>query len=77
MLGMPVAVNLIFGTVIAARTNSVELSAQTMPRAVSVPMPAAGTVSYDARVGQDKLDGQMRVLAASAAEKIRAYWQGR
>lgn len=66
-----------FGTVIVTRTYSVELSAQTTPRAISVPMPAAGTVSYDARVGQEKLDGQMRVLAASAAEKIRAYWQGR
>lgn len=66
-----------FGTVIVTRTYSVELSGQAGPRALTVPMPQASTVSYDARVGQEKLDGQMRVIAASAAEKIRTYWQGR
>ena len=66
-----------FGTVIVTRTYSIELSAQTTTRSATVPMPQASTVSYDARVGQEKLDGQMRVIAASAAGKIRAYWQGR
>jgi hypothetical protein len=66
-----------FGTVIVTRTYSIELSAQTTTRSATVPMPQASTVSYDARVGQEKLDGQMRVVAASAAGKIRAYWQGR
>jgi hypothetical protein len=40
-------------------------------------MPAPASVSYDARVGQEKLNAEMRVVAAAAAEKIRTYWQAR
>lgn len=65
-----------FGTVFVVRTYSVELDG-TQGRDTSVPMPAPTTFSFDARVGQEKLDQQARLIAASAVEKVRAFWKKR
>lgn len=66
-----------FGTTFVTRTYSVELSGETRQSSQAVPMPSATTFSYDARVGQEKLDGQTRLIAASAAEKVRSFWKPR
>ncbi len=64
-----------FGTTFVTRTYSVELSGESRRDGRVVPMPSATTFSFDARVGQEKLDGQTRVIAASTAEKVRAFWK--
>lgn len=64
-----------FGTTFVTRTYSVELTGEARATSQSVPMPAQTTFSFDARVGQERLDGQMRLIAASAAERIRSYWK--
>jgi hypothetical protein len=64
-----------FGTTFVTRTYSVELTGETRGSSQTVPMPATTTFSFDARVGQERLDGQMRVVAASAAERVRAFWR--
>jgi hypothetical protein len=64
-----------FGTTFVTRTYSVELSGEARATSQAVPMPASTTFSFDARVGQERLDGQMRVIAASAAERIRSFWK--
>jgi serine/threonine-protein kinase len=66
-----------FGTTFVTRTYSVELTGETRGSSQAVPMPAPRTFSFDARVGQERLDGQMRLIAASAAERLRAFWKGR
>ena len=66
-----------FGTTFVVRTYSVELSGEARESSRAVPMPNSTTFSYDARVGQEKLDGQTRVIAASAAERIRSFWKNR
>ena len=63
-----------FGTTLVTRTYSITLTGLTQVKGQTVPMPAPSTVSYDARVGQEKLNGEMRVVAAAAAEKIRTFW---
>lgn len=64
----------LFGTTLVTRTYSITLAAQTQLKSQTVPMPAPTSISYDARVGQEKLNADARVIAASAAEKIRAFW---
>jgi hypothetical protein len=64
-----------FGTTFIVRTYSVELAA-TQGRD-DVPMPAPTTFSFDARVGQEKLDQQARLIATSAVERVRAFWKKR
>ena len=64
-----------FGTTIVTRSYSIDVSGQTQQNAQDVPMPPPTSVSYDARVGQEKLNGEMRVLAAAVAEKIRGFWK--
>jgi hypothetical protein len=65
----------LFGTVMVTRTYSITWSAQTQVRSQTVPMPAPGTISYDARVGQEKLNADSRVMAMAAAERIRKFWE--
>jgi hypothetical protein len=64
-----------FGTTLVTRTYSIDVAAQTQQNATPVPMPPPASVSYDARVGQEKLNGEMRVLAAAVAEKVRGFWK--
>ena len=63
-----------FGTTLVTRTYSITLAAQTQVKSQTVPMPAPSSISYDARVGQEKLNADSRVIAMAAAEKIRAFW---
>ena len=65
----------LFGTTLVTRTYSITLAAQTQLKSQTVPMPAPASISYDARVGQEKLNADARVIAASAAEKIRDFWK--
>jgi hypothetical protein len=64
-----------FGTTFVTRTYSVELSGESQRDGRSVPMPPMKTFSFDSRVGQEKLDGETRVIAASAAERVRSFWK--
>ena len=64
-----------FGTTFVIRTYSVELSGESARDGRSVPMPPMKTFSFDSRVGQEKLDGETRVIAASAAERVRSFWK--
>ena len=64
-----------FGTTFVTRTYSVELSGEARSTSQTVPMPAATTFSFDARVGQERLDGQARLIAMGAAEKVREFWK--
>jgi hypothetical protein len=65
----------LFGTTLVTRTFSITLSAQTQVRSQTVPMPAPSSISYDARVGQEKLNAEARVIAIAAAERIRKFWE--
>jgi hypothetical protein len=66
-----------FGTTFVTRTYSVELTGEASASSQAVPMPSPTTFSFDARVGQERLDAQMRLVAASAAERVRAYWKAK
>jgi hypothetical protein len=63
-----------FGTTLVTRTFSITLAAQTQVSSQTVPMPAPASISYDARVGQEKLNADSRVIAMAAAAKIREFW---
>jgi serine/threonine-protein kinase len=65
----------LFGSTFIVRTYSVELAAARGRD--DVPMPAPTTFSFDARVGQEKLDSQCRLIATAAVERIRAFWTKR
>ena len=64
-----------FGTTFVTRTFAVDLTGEARASSQTVPMPAQTTFSFDARVGQERLDSQTRLIAASAAERIKAFWK--
>jgi serine/threonine-protein kinase len=65
-----------FGTPLAARTYSVDLSADSREGDV-VPMPAPRTFSFDATFGRDRLDENARLIADDVVERVRAFWKKR
>lgn len=66
-----------FGTTFTVRTYSIDLTGEARRLGESVPMPAPTTFSFDARFGRDRLAENARVVADSAAEKVRAFWKKR
>jgi serine/threonine-protein kinase len=65
-----------FGSTFVIRTYSVTLDAEVPRFGDSVTFPPR-TFSFDARLGRDKLRGEAHVIAASAAERIEKYWEGK
>jgi serine/threonine protein kinase len=65
-------VNNDFGTPLATRTFSVDLSAETRDGEV-VGMPPSRTFSYDAQYGKDRLDENARLIAGEVVERVRAF----
>jgi tRNA A-37 threonylcarbamoyl transferase component Bud32 len=70
-------VNQQFGATFAVRTFSIDVSGEARRSGESVPMPGPATVSYDARVGQERLNERARLTADAIVEKIRAYLKKR
>jgi serine/threonine-protein kinase len=66
-----------FGTTFAVRTFSIDVSGEARRSGDAVPMPAPASVSYDARVGQERLNERARLTADAIVEKIRAYLKKR
>lgn len=66
-----------FGTTFAVRTYSIDLTGEASRWRESVPMPAPRAVSFDARFGPDRLSEAAYVIAASAVEKVQAFWKKR
>jgi hypothetical protein len=69
-------VNNDFGTPLAARTYSVDLSADSREGDI-VPMPGARTFSFDATFGRDRLDENARLIADDVVERVRTFWKKR
>jgi len=69
-------VNRDFGTVLATRTYSVDLTAETREGDV-VPMPPSRTFSFDAQFGRQRLEENARLIADDVVEKVRAFWKKR
>jgi len=65
-----------FGTPMATRTYSVDLSGETR-EGDAVPMPPARNFSFDAQFGAARLEENARVIADDVVEKVRAYWKKR
>ncbi len=61
-----------FGTPLVTRTYSVTVIGTS--RGVEVAMPPARTFSFDARFGGARLQENLRVLAAGAAERVLEFW---
>jgi hypothetical protein len=66
-----------FGTTFVVKTYAIELDGEARGSGDVVPMPAQSTVSFDARVGRERLDEHARVVAAAMVAKIREYWKKR
>jgi serine/threonine protein kinase len=66
----------LFGSTFVTRTYSIEFDGQSRGGAL-VPMPAAGTLSFDAQVGQQRLQEQSRTMSMTAADNVRAFWRTR
>jgi hypothetical protein len=69
-------VNRDFGTVLATRTYSVDLSGESREGDV-IAMPPARTFSFDAQFGHDRLEENARLIADDVVDKIRAFWKKR
>jgi serine/threonine-protein kinase len=63
-----------FGNTFVIRTYSVTLDAEVPRFGDSVSLPPR-TFSFDARLGREKLRGEVYVIATSAAERIDRYWE--
>jgi serine/threonine-protein kinase len=63
-----------FGNTFVIRTYSVTLDAEVPRFGDSVALPPR-TFSFDARLGREKLRGEVFVIATSAAERIERYWE--
>jgi hypothetical protein len=63
-----------FGNTFVIRTYSVTLDAEVPRFGDSVTVPPR-TFSFDARLGREKLRGEVFVIATSAAERIERYWE--
>jgi hypothetical protein len=70
------SVEQLFGSTFVTRTYSIEFDGQTRGGDL-VPMPAAGTLSFDAQVGQQRLQEQSRTMSMTAADNVRAFWRTR
>jgi serine/threonine protein kinase len=66
-----------YGTAFIVRTYSIELSGEALRSGQSVPMPAPVTLSYDARVGQERVNERARLTADAVVERVKAYWKKR
>jgi serine/threonine-protein kinase len=65
-----------FGTPLATRTYSVDVSGETREGDV-VAMPAARTFSYDAQFGRARLEENAGLIADEVVERVRAFWARR
>ena len=66
-----------YGTAFIVRTYSIELSGEALRSGQSVPMPAPVTLSYDARVGRERVNERARLTADAVVERVKAYWKKR
>jgi hypothetical protein len=60
-----------FGTPIVTRTYSVELDGEA--RGASMAMPDPRRFSFDPRIGSERLAENARLIAADAAQSVRAF----
>lgn len=62
-----------FGTPMATRTYSIEVSGEARHTDDAIRMPAASTVSFDPTFGRERLDEKARVVASDVVDRLRAY----
>lgn len=66
----------LYGQNFVTRTYAIELNGDARD-GESVPMPAASNLTFDASVGQERLDEHSRQLATTAAARVQTFWRGR
>ena len=66
-----------FGTTFVVRTYTIELQGEERKSGDVVAMPAQSTVSFDARVGAERLNEHARLVAAAMVTKVREFWKRR
>lgn len=66
----------LFGTTFVTRTYSIEFAGEARGGDL-VQMPPASSLTFDAQVGQQRLNEQSRTMSMTAAGNVRAFWQAR
>ena len=69
-------INRDFGTTLATRTYSVDLTGESR-EGDSVAMPPTRTFSFDAQFGRDRLEENAKLISDDVVERVRAYWKKR
>jgi hypothetical protein len=70
------SVEQLFGSTFVTRTYSIEFGGEATGGDL-VPMPAASTFTFDAAVGQQRLQELSRTSTLAAADRVRAFWRTR
>lgn len=65
----------LFGSTFVTRTYSIEFDGES--RGDLVTMPPAASLTFDAQVGQQRLNEQSRTMSMAAADNVRAFWRTR
>jgi hypothetical protein len=66
-----------FGTTFVVRTYAIELQGEERRSGDTVAMPAQSSVSFDPRVGGERLNEHARLVAAAMVTKVREFWRRR
>ncbi|ODS52596.1 MAG: hypothetical protein ABS36_16230 [Acidobacteria bacterium SCN 69-37] len=64
----------LFGSTFVTRTYAIDLEGQGRGGDL-VPMPPSSSLTFDAQVGQQRLNEQSRTLSATAADNVQAFWR--
>lgn len=66
----------LFGSTFVTRTYAIEFQGSARDGDL-VPMPPTSSFTFDAQVGQQRLNEQSRTLSMTAADNVRAFWRAR
>ena len=64
----------LFGSTFVTRTYAIDLEGQGRGGDL-VSMPPSSSLTFDAQVGQQRLNEQSRTLSATAADNVQAFWR--
>ncbi len=66
----------LFGSTFVTRTYAIDFTGSAKGGDL-VPMPSTSSFTFDAQVGQQRLNDQSRTLSMAAADNVRAFWRTR
>jgi hypothetical protein len=66
----------LFGSTFVTRTYSIEFDGEARGGDL-VTMPPSTSLTFDAQVGQQRLNEQSRTMSMAAADNVRAFWRTR